>query len=234
MAVDTSRLPTLKLGSTGKAVTAAKMGVNYWNAKPGNTTPLYGIFFRPLVKQFQKAHGIPQTGVIGPRTWTELLRFIPPKGKALLPQKQYVPNLGPTTPGGKSVLLQDCTHATAGVPLYPAFDDAFFQGATVIAPEDLVVTRSSSSNPGLAFYATGNSKLRYWFGHLDRTHAAGTRFRKGDAVGRVARNSVGGGPHVHVGVNVELVWGQGKQFVHRTDYTHGAPTIGNQLLRHNL
>lgn len=91
MTVDTNALPTLKLGSTGKAVTAAKMGVHHWNAKKGNTTPLYGVFFRPLVKRFQTAHKIPASGVIGPATWKALLPHIPAAGKALLPQKPPAP-----------------------------------------------------------------------------------------------------------------------------------------------
>lgn len=91
MTVDTARLPTLKLGSTGKAVTAAKMGVNHWNAKKANTTPVFGVFFRTLVKQFQTTMGIPATGVIGPATWTKLLPYIPAAGLALLPQKQPKP-----------------------------------------------------------------------------------------------------------------------------------------------
>ena len=144
-------------------------------------------------------------------------------------QPSPVPALGPVWSGGKSVLLHDLTHATSGIPLYPAFDDAFNQGRIVIAPESLEVTRSSSSNPGEAFYATGKSKLRYWFGHLDRTHSVGTRFGKGDAVGKVGANTIGGGPHVHVGINAELLLGAGKQLKHHTDYTHGAPTVGSQL-----
>jgi hypothetical protein len=139
--------------------------------------------------------------------------------------------LGPVWIGGKSVLDHDLTHATSGVPLYPAFDDAFNQGRVIVAPEALTVTRSSSSHPGLAFYATGKSKIRYWFGHLDRTHPSGTKFAKGDAVGKVAANAIGGGPHVHVGVNVELLLGNGKQLVHKTSYQHGAPTIRAQLER---
>lgn len=230
MTVDTKRLPTIRLGSTGKAVTAAKMGINVWNAKRGNTSPVYGPFFVPLVKQFKRATGNPDTsGVIGARTWADLLPFIPPAGKALLPQIPIVPALGPVVAGGQSVLDHDCTHATSGIPLYPAFDDAFQQGVSVIAPEALVVTRASSSNPGLAFYCDGASGVRYWFGHLDRTHQAGVKFAKGTSVGRVAVNTIGGGPHVHVGVNVEKLWGAGRELAHHKDYTHGAPTIRVQL-----
>lgn len=141
-----------------------------------------------------------------------------------------VPPLGPVWNGGQSVLLQDLTHNTTGISLYPAFDDAFVQGRVVIAPEPLeVILPHTSSNPGEAFYARGRSRIRYWFGHLDRTHPIGTKFAKGDAVGRVGPNTIGGGPHVHVGVNVELLLGPGKELVHHTNYTHGAPLIGAQL-----
>jgi len=141
-----------------------------------------------------------------------------------------LPNLGPVWNGGKTILLQDCTHRTSGIDLYPAFDDAFVEGRNILAPEYIKVDNHlSSSNPGHAFYATGESKIRYWFGHLDRHHALGTTFSKGDVIGRVAPNNVGGGPHVHVGVNVELLWGIGKQLEHKTNYTHGAPLIGVQL-----
>ena len=142
-----------------------------------------------------------------------------------------VPNLGPIFATGKSVLLHDLTHATAGVPLYPAFDDAFYQGAAIIAPEPLTITRQSSANPGEAFFALGKSRIEYWVGHLDRTHPTGTKFAKGAALGRVAANHVGGGPHSHWGLNIERIAGPGKQLLHHTNYTHGAPTVGYQLRR---
>jgi hypothetical protein len=235
MTVDTARLPTLKLGSTGKAVTAAKMGVNHWNEKSGNTTPFYGVFFAPLVKQFKKAMRIEDTSsVIGPATWKKLLPHIPAAGKKLLPQVPVVPALGPVVKGGQSVLAHDCTHATDGVPLYPAFDDAFAQGVSIIAPEALTVTRQSTSRPGQAFYATGKSGIRWWFGHLEASPAVGKVFAKGTIVGRTCVNTIGGGPHVHVGVNVEALWGKGKELAHHKNYTHGAPTIGAQLSAHSL
>lgn len=143
-----------------------------------------------------------------------------------------VPPLGPVWAGGRSVLQQSLTHATAGIPLYPAFDDAYVQGRLIIAPEPLtIIAPYTSSRPGMAFYARGKSKLRYWFGHLDRHHPIGTTFVKGQTVGRVAPNTVGGGPHVHVGLNVELLLGAGVQLEHHTNYTTGAPTVGVQLAR---
>lgn len=141
-----------------------------------------------------------------------------------------LPPLGPVWSIGKSILTQDLTHATSGIPLYPAFDDAFVEGREIIAPEPLtIIGPATSSNPGHAFYALGKSKIRYWFGHLDRTQAIGRQFAKGDKLGRVGPNAIGGGPHVHVGVNVELLLGKGRQLLHHTNYTHGAPTVGAQL-----
>lgn len=146
------------------------------------------------------------------------------------PPSDDIGDLGPLWVGGLSVLDHDCTHATGGIPLYPAFDDAFDAGREIIAPEHLVVTRGSSSNPGDAFYASGNSLIDYWFGHLVSAPSVGREFAKGAVIGTVLDHSVGGGPHVHVGVNVERIWGEGMQLQHHTNYTHGAPTIGEQLL----
>ena len=149
--------------------------------------------------------------------------------KQQAPAKPPMPNLGPLWRGGKSVLDHDLTHPTGGIPLYPALDDAFVAGREILAPEAMTVTRASSSRPGSAFYATGRSGLKYWFGHLSSSPRVGTRFRKGQVVGRVLYHTVGGGPHVHLGINAEAFLGKGRELVHRTNYTHGAPTVREQL-----
>jgi hypothetical protein len=158
-------------------------------------------------------------------------KMIQDEVNALLP---VVPALGPVGLGCVSILNQDLTHATDGIALYPALDDVFDEGASVIAPESMVITRRSSSRPGDACYATGNSGIRYWFGHLVAAPAPGKRFGKGVTFGKVAPNNIGGGPHVHVGINVEGIWGPRKQLAHHTNYTHGAPLIGAQLKAHGL
>lgn len=147
-----------------------------------------------------------------------------------------LPALGPVWSGGKAVTAQDLTHATGGLPLYPAFDDAFSQngGIIVIAPERLIVRKGSSSHPGDAFYGEGDSGLRYWFGHLVTAPSVGRVIKKGARIGVTLKHNIGGGPHVHVGINVEKLFGPGKQLLygktgHGPDYTHGSPTIGVQL-----
>lgn len=220
--------PTLKFGSRGPAVTAAKLAYNAWNAKKANTTAVFGVLFRSRIKEFQKIYGIPASGVIGPRTWERLERYLTPEAKQLLGVR-VVPDLGPVVAGGQTVLEHDLTHATSGIPLYPAFDDAFREGAVIIAPEDLTVTKASSSRPGDACYAQGASGIRYWFGHLAYAPEPGTRIRKGATVGRTCENHIGGGPHVHLGINVEKLLGVGRELQHKTGYQHGAPTVGAQL-----
>lgn len=141
------------------------------------------------------------------------------------PPKTRVPELGPVVRGGKSVLEQDLTHLTDGIAGYPAFDDGWVVGREVIAPEDLVVTRQSSAQGGDAFYATGTSKIRYWFGHVATAPATGRKFRKSEVMARISADHPR--PHVHVGLDAVPL--TGKTLVSHTDYTHGAPKVGIQL-----
>lgn len=143
-----------------------------------------------------------------------------------------VPQLGPLWRGGRAVLNQAPTHNTDGIPLYPAIDDGWVAGREILAVEDMtVIAPYTSANPGAAFYAKGKSLIRYWYGHLDRSHAVGKRFVKGQVVGRVA---YGSSPHAHLGINIELLVGAGRQLKYGAngngpDYTYGSPTIGTQL-----
>lgn len=146
-----------------------------------------------------------------------------------------LPNIGPIYNGSNSLLDFQLTHETSGIDFYPAFDTAFSEGMAIIAPENLLVSRSSSSKPGLAFYAIGAWKIKYWFGHLDRTHPAGKRFKKGELIGRVCENHIGGGPHCHIGINVEELMGRGRQLRYGKNgngpnYTFGSPSIRKQLI----
>lgn len=147
-----------------------------------------------------------------------------------------VPDLGPLYAGGRSVLDHSPTHPTTGIPRYIAFDDAWRAGTVIIAPEDVEITRDSSSYPGDACYALGTSTLEYWLGHLVKAPPKGMTLARGERVGVVLDHSIGGGPHVHCGVNVEGLLGSGTQLEWGAngdgpDYTHGAPTIREQLER---
>jgi Putative peptidoglycan binding domain len=202
------------------------------------------------VKPFQQANGLSATGNYGEKTHEKLrntrrkgyptqwafdaVSINLMKGAAApdAPPRPIIPPLGPLSKGGRSVLDQDCTHATSGIPLYPAFDEVWGENKTVIAPEPLVVTRVGGSRPGKAFYADGVSGIRWWFGHLQASPAVGTKFAKGQKIGVTFHPY--DVAHVHCGVNVERLWGKGKQLAHHTNYTHGAPRIGTQLAAKNL
>lgn len=185
------------------------------------------ILLRRAIANLKKT----QNGYVSSGTyWRPAMADLERLERDLDPPPPVVPRLGPVFVGGVSVLLHDLTHATSGLPLFPAFDDAFRQGTTIIAPEDMTVdTKLSSSNPGLAIYATGRSGIRYWFAHLDQRLPLGTKLKRGDVIGKVGPHPGGGGPHVHVGINVEKLLGKGRELDHHTNYTHGAATVGAQL-----
>lgn len=232
---------TLTLGDRGPDVEAWKRAVHRYlnqgglaalNRQPKAVRRLFGPFFQRHVKEAQQRLGLAADGILGPTTQAKLAPHLDLLARQLLDQAHgHVPQLGPVFAGGKSVLDHDLTHATGGIPLYPAFDDAFREGLELIAPERITVTRDSSSRPGDAFYADGESGLRYWFGHLAVAPAVGRVFAPGQAFGKVGANTIGGGPHVHVGVNVERLFGTGKELKHHTNYTHGGKTVGEQLRR---
>lgn len=144
------------------------------------------------------------------------------------PPPPTLPPLGAVCVGGTPVLMQDLTHATSGLPLYPALDDAFGAGRTVIAPEPMIVTRVGSSKPGVSCFCDGASGIRWWFGHLHAAPSA-PRYAKGEGFGKTCATVAGGGPHLHVGINVERLWGTGRQLLHHQNYTHGSVKIGVQL-----
>lgn len=163
--------------------------------------------------------------------WPDAMRKLLRLERDLLPDP--LPALGPIRRGGKSLLAYQLTHNTDGIPLYPAFDDNWGAGAISIAPEPLIVIAPyTSSSPGAAFYARGDSRIRYWIGHLTRSPRIGTRFAKGQEIGASVVQT--GAEHTHWGINVELLLGAGRSLLygangHGPDYTTGAPAIGVQI-----
>lgn len=149
--------------------------------------------------------------------------------------QRKVPSIGPLYAGAVNLIDNAPTHATSGIPLYPAFDTAFTANMTIIAPENITVWfKDTSAYPGEAIYAYGDSGLKYWFGHLDRDWPLGVKINRGAVIGRVLPTTIGGGSHLHVGVNAEAFLGPGKQLKWGRDgngpnYTWGAATIRQQL-----
>jgi hypothetical protein len=148
------------------------------------------------------------------------------------------PDLGPVYPGGTSVLDASPTHATGGLPRYPAFDTNWL-ALRVIAPEGGEVTRHSGGGDlGFSVYLTGDSGLKYYFQHMNEAGRAPLgRLKKGGKIGTVG--SAKDFPavrvdHNHVGINAEAILGAGKELKYGETgtgppYSPGAPTIRKQL-----
>lgn len=232
----------------GKDVQIAKFAVGRYETNllpppPGGYTKTFGTGLREALSVvIQPNEGIPPSGNIGQATWDVLWPLLddyhrwqyrvwtPP----VIPKPNPVPDLGPLYYGGASVLSHSLTHNTDGSPeltrYYPAFDDGWIAGRTVLAVENLIVAAASGANPGEAFYGAGESKLAYWYGHLTSAPSVGTEFEKGQPVSRIYNQ--GKKSHVHLGIdaralaNLTLLYGATG---HGPDYTYGSPTVGVQL-----
>jgi hypothetical protein len=147
-------------------------------------------------------------------------------------QGAKVPAWGPVESGGVSLLDFALSHDTTGIALFPATDTIWTKGTTILAPEKLEVYKASSSSPGDACYCEGESGIRFWFGHMTSAPAVGTVIGKGKKVGVVGAWS-GYTPHCHIGVNVEKLWGTGKELKHGLNYSvSGIPTMRKQFQDH--
>lgn len=229
--------------TVGLDVQIAKFAVHRYetNLLPRPTTgftPQFGPALKDALKTvIQPREGIPATGNIGKATWDVLWDYLDAYRKAkylawpvpVIPKPNPVPDLGPLYVGGASVLNHQLTHNTDGIPYYPAYDDGWIQGRGVLAVEDLVVSKGSSADYGDAFYATGKSRLKYWYGHLTFAPAVGREFKKGAYVGTIAFQPT---PHVHLGIDARNLVGQSLLYGangNGPDYTYGSPTVGTQL-----
>lgn len=231
----------LRGGELGGDVVAVQRALNrWWEGEPLPLTKVYDVRTRDRMAEFQRRlHITPARGWLGQQTLTLLtphfdrygkMRYL--KFRVLVPRRS---KLGPVVKGGASLLDHSLTHKTSSLPLFPAVDLAWGAGVSLYAPEDMVVdTKDTSARPGEALYATGKSKLRHWIAHIDRDYPLGTRFRKGQFIGKTVDTKLGGGPHGHWAVNAEALLGKGKQLLYGRDgtgpdYTLGAPTIREQL-----
>lgn len=193
-----------------------------------------------LVKVIQPREGIKPTGNIGQATWDVLWTYLDDYRRMLyrawkvptIPKPDPVPDLGSLYIGGASALNHSLTHRTSGITeegsVWPAYDDGWVYGRTVLAVEHITVYKQSGSAGGDAVFCQGASKLHYWYGHLAVAPATGRSFSKGERVGTIANLTAAQGyPHVHLGINARPLIGH--DFIHNTNYQPGAPTVGSQL-----
>lgn len=197
MSVDSTKLPVLKPGSRGSAVSAAKMGVNAWQHKTSNTTAWYGPFFTPKVKAFQKAHGLTADGVIGAATWKKLLPFLDARALLLLPKPPALTLCYPH-PNVKGVRVGQGLHPTAGLPGSWAIDFMAPGGTAVLASCAATVTKLSGHDPktgthgltgdvfGWSVYLKDSVGRTYYLTHLDVVKVKlGDKVEVGQRIGTV-------------------------------------------------
>jgi hypothetical protein len=232
----------LKPGMYGKDVQGVRRACRKFTFQDPPTAPLsiqrkFNPSMTVLVKAAQDQAVLPKSGWVGPQLMEALRDADAFDAYAVQLLEQYadehavqVPPLGPIAYGCRSLLVQDLTHNTDGLAGYPALDDGWVAGRAVVAPEPLAVTQHGDSQGGVAFYATGLSKLQYWIGHVATQPAVGAHFRKGETMTRIA--NMGSKSHVHIGIDARPLIGKPLLYGatgHGPDYSHGSPTIGAQL-----
>lgn len=159
-------------------------------------------------------------------------RLVREKLEALGPLPQVIiPFLGPITPDGPRLLDYDPTHLTSGLG-WPALDAGWRAGKAVLAPEPCrVYDNTSSSQGGDAFYVRGEeSGCPHWVAHIVHVPELGRRFARGERMTTISSDHRE--PHVHWAMDARPLIGSHLKYG-RTgagpNYTHGSPTIGEQL-----
>jgi hypothetical protein len=70
--------PTLRLGSTGRAVKTLQARLNAWNVQPRvAVNGHFGLAAKIAVEEFQAVEGLTVDGIVGPDTWADLLKTPP-------------------------------------------------------------------------------------------------------------------------------------------------------------
>jgi hypothetical protein len=75
----------VELGSQGPAVEALQQELQALTYQPGRTDGVFDRETRQAVIAFQKVEGIPRDGVVGPKTWSELLTATTPTPRLAAP-----------------------------------------------------------------------------------------------------------------------------------------------------
>jgi hypothetical protein len=243
--------PHRSAGPTARALKRAmkRAGLGFENRSLDQLDDHYN---RALEEAMERAH--PEWSGYGEKRW-EWVRTLKadPEGPnageyALDPMAQHlireefasrqrpIPALGAVHLGQSAVLLMELTHITSGIdedPLdpdegrYPAFDSGWKAGLPCLAPEPLEVVKQSSAQGADAFYARGASKIKWWFGHIVKAPANGTKLRKGQQFGVISGELET--PHLHTGINTDDLLGF--ELYTPGGYQRGGPTVGEQLTR---
>jgi hypothetical protein len=76
--------PTVRLGSTGRAVKTLQVRLNAWNVQPGVAVDgHFGLADKIAVEEFQAVERLTVDGIVGPETWGDLLKVPPANPPAI-------------------------------------------------------------------------------------------------------------------------------------------------------
>ncbi|MGH3255060.1 MAG: peptidoglycan-binding protein [Streptosporangiaceae bacterium] len=98
--------PTLRLGSTGRAVKMLQVRLNAWNVQPHvAVNGHFGTVAKIAVEEFQAVEGLTADGVVGPATWADLLNTPPARPPAITVSGVVGPALEALLDDGKPDLV---------------------------------------------------------------------------------------------------------------------------------
>lgn len=211
-------LRVLRYKSFGYDVIFVKRCVARWQGgRVGGHTMLLGPFAVINLKRFQKAHGLLVDGQVGSVTFNALQKYADDFAWTFYEkQRQKQKTQRPPVVMGQVRLPQffRSTHATGGLPGYPAIDIFGRPGTTTGAPENGRVIRLSGKPPSLGgrpggaygwtIYFKGDSGATYFITHFAyRSVVLGQRVVKGQKLGAMQDCRVAGMPtsltHNHIG-----------------------------------
>jgi murein DD-endopeptidase MepM/ murein hydrolase activator NlpD len=200
-AVGSGRTPVLEPRAGGPAVRLlqTKLGVR--------ATGWYGPMTLAAVTRFQRAHRLPATGYVGPRTWALLLA-----GAASA-------STHPTRSATSSRPAPDATVSDGRVCPAPGFsgwgqgwgaargghrhqgmDMIGGRGTPILAMESgRIIREGRQSNGALRIVMQGVSGSTFYYGHMSRDLVrAGQRVSRGQVIGLMGDSGSPGAVHLHV------------------------------------
>ncbi|TAK70778.1 MAG: hypothetical protein EPO13_02685 [Actinomycetota bacterium] len=187
-------LPILRTGDRGSLV---KLVQRKLKVKP--RSGLFGPMTRKAVKRFQRAHGLPAVGQVGPQTWAALrVRASGVAAKVAAPAARPAAS-GSVCPVVGSFSYGDGFGAGRGDHSHQGIDLMGSRGQTIVAVEAGTVIRAGKqSNGALRIVLQGQSGSKYYYGHNSKhLVAAGASVTAGQPIALMGDTGSPGAVHLH-------------------------------------
>lgn len=192
-----SRMPTLRPGDRGRAIAFVQRRLHV------TPTGYYGRLTLAAVVAFQRGHGLPARGIVGPMTWRALVSSRPtartaPRPPAAAPRVSAPVTAGRVCPAPGASFGDGFGVARSG-HRHQGMDLMGRRGMPILAIEDGVVIREGiQSNGALRIVLQGRSGSKFFYGHMskDLVHA-GSRVKRGQVIGLMGDTGSPGAVHLH-------------------------------------